>query len=234
MINIDRVYRRVLFLANKEQRGYITPDEFNSFADQAQLEIFKGYLGKKLVTAQGEIESADEYGDAGKIIEERLTYFDNTITVTKGTVANDTNGIPYPDNFWSLGQLNVFSRGEFPVMADELSHRDLAYVNLSPLTAPTSKQPVYTRHEDGLVMYPNILNTNDTRIDMVYLRRPLQPLWNYMTGELTTEPIYNEATSRDFELNAAEEDEVVYRILALSGVAIKQPDLTGFGKQNEE
>ena len=38
-VSIDTVYQRVLSIANKEQRGYITPHEFNTFADQAQLEI---------------------------------------------------------------------------------------------------------------------------------------------------------------------------------------------------
>ena len=38
-ISIDRVYQKVLTFANKEQRGYITPQEFNLFADQAQMEI---------------------------------------------------------------------------------------------------------------------------------------------------------------------------------------------------
>ena len=30
-VNIDTVYQRVLAIANKEQRGYITPQEFNSY-----------------------------------------------------------------------------------------------------------------------------------------------------------------------------------------------------------
>ena len=44
MVSIDTVYQRVLALANKEQRGYITPQEFNLFADQAQIEIFEQYF----------------------------------------------------------------------------------------------------------------------------------------------------------------------------------------------
>ena len=43
-ISIDTVYQRVLALANKEQRGYITPQEFNLFANQAQLDIFEQYF----------------------------------------------------------------------------------------------------------------------------------------------------------------------------------------------
>jgi len=44
MVNIDTVYQKVLALANKEQRGYITPQEFNLFADMAQMEIFEQYF----------------------------------------------------------------------------------------------------------------------------------------------------------------------------------------------
>ena len=44
MISVDTVYQRVLALANKEQRGYITPQEFNLLADHAQKEIFEQYF----------------------------------------------------------------------------------------------------------------------------------------------------------------------------------------------
>ena len=43
-VSIDKVYQKVLAFANKEQRGYITPQEFNLFADQAQIEIFEQYF----------------------------------------------------------------------------------------------------------------------------------------------------------------------------------------------
>ena len=43
-INVDSVYQTVQALANKEQRGYITPQEFNLFATNAQKDIFEQYL----------------------------------------------------------------------------------------------------------------------------------------------------------------------------------------------
>ena len=44
MVNVDTVYQTVQALANKEQRGYLTPQEFNLFAIQAQKDIFEQYL----------------------------------------------------------------------------------------------------------------------------------------------------------------------------------------------
>lgn len=43
-VSIDRVYGTVLTLVNKEGLGYITPQEFNLYANQAQLEIFEKYF----------------------------------------------------------------------------------------------------------------------------------------------------------------------------------------------
>ena len=44
MISIDTVYQRVLAITNKEQRGYVTPLEFNLIANQAQMLIFEQYF----------------------------------------------------------------------------------------------------------------------------------------------------------------------------------------------
>lgn len=43
-VSVDTVYQRVLAILNKEQRGYVTPQEFNLFANQAQLDIFEQYF----------------------------------------------------------------------------------------------------------------------------------------------------------------------------------------------
>ena len=43
-INVNTVYTTVLSILNKEQRGYLTPDEFNKIATQVQLEIFEKFF----------------------------------------------------------------------------------------------------------------------------------------------------------------------------------------------
>ncbi len=40
-INVNQVYKTVLSILNKEQRGYLTPYEFNNIARQVQLEILE-------------------------------------------------------------------------------------------------------------------------------------------------------------------------------------------------
>lgn len=73
-INVDTVYRTVLLIMNKEQRGYLTPEEFNKIGQQAQLEIFNSYfeeLNQQLRTTQND----SEYADRIKNIEHKLELF---------------------------------------------------------------------------------------------------------------------------------------------------------------
>ena len=42
-VNVNTVYQTVLLILNQQQRGYMTPDEFNKVAAQVQLTIFETY-----------------------------------------------------------------------------------------------------------------------------------------------------------------------------------------------
>ena len=46
-VNINDVYKTVLVIINKDNRGYITPEEFNKLAALAQNEIFESYFNKQ-------------------------------------------------------------------------------------------------------------------------------------------------------------------------------------------
>ena len=76
MININNVYQTVLVLANKDNRGYITPAEFNRMADQAQNEIFEGYFVREAgYEMSGGIES--DFSNPSLNISERINLFYN-------------------------------------------------------------------------------------------------------------------------------------------------------------
>ena len=48
-INVNTVYRTVLSIMNIEQRGFLTPDQFNRIGRLAQLDLFeKAYVDYNL------------------------------------------------------------------------------------------------------------------------------------------------------------------------------------------
>ena len=66
-ISVDTVYQRVLALANKEQRGYITPQEFNLLANQAQMSIFESYFYAKNQRDRAEPTRTNEVDESDRI-----------------------------------------------------------------------------------------------------------------------------------------------------------------------
>ena len=88
-INVDQVYKTVLLIINKEQRGYLTPDEFNKIGTQVQLDIFESYfetLNQQLRLPQNE----SDYANRIKTVQEKIDIFKKiqTCTFTDSTAAD--------------------------------------------------------------------------------------------------------------------------------------------------
>ena len=83
-VNINKVYQRVLAIANKEQRGYITPQKFNMFAEQAQLEIFEQYFYdiNQFERLEG---NSTEYSDMLNLLYDKINIFEKTDLLVSAT-----------------------------------------------------------------------------------------------------------------------------------------------------
>ena len=73
-VNINTVYQRVLTIANKEQRGYITPQEFNILANQAQMDLFEQYFYDENQFSRQHGNST-EFSDMLSILDEKISPF---------------------------------------------------------------------------------------------------------------------------------------------------------------
>ena len=74
MIPIDNVYQQVLALANKEQRGYITPQEFNLLAARAQMSIFEQYFYDQN-QADRNLKNSTEFSNVDEMLDEKISVF---------------------------------------------------------------------------------------------------------------------------------------------------------------
>jgi len=90
-ISVDQVYRTVLLIMNKEQRGYLTPDDFNKIGTQVQLEMFNEYF-EELNQQTRVPQNENEYANRVKNIEEKLAPF-KTIPTTV-TYSSDYFNLP--------------------------------------------------------------------------------------------------------------------------------------------
>ena len=91
-INVNTVYQTVLLILNKEQRGYMTPLEFNKIGTQVQLEIFNTYfdsLNQQLRVPQ----TNTDYADRVVSLDEKISIFK---TSGSATYSNSSFQLPSP------------------------------------------------------------------------------------------------------------------------------------------
>ena len=114
-INVDTVYKTVLLILNQQQRGYMTPDEFNRVGTQVQLGIFENYandLNQQMRVPQNDTE----YGNRFKNTATKIDIFKKIRTATYNNVggyyelptAVDTPLIT-PQAFTGNGVLTAFT-----------------------------------------------------------------------------------------------------------------------------
>jgi len=231
-VNIDNVYQKVLALANKEQRGYITPQEFNLFADKAQNEIFDNYFhGFKM--AQRKPTDQMLYADEVEMLEEKLHPFhvDTTVAVTAATLA-----LPSIHKIISITRANG-------TQLSQLNKTQITFTEGNPLTKAVLTRSVFVREDSGsLTIYPaassatwNLDTNSDGQNDaegfeVSYYSAPSTPNWGYVVaGE---KALYNASTSVNFQLHVGEEENLVSRILMLAGVTIQKPEIQQAGVQD--
>jgi len=233
-INVDTVYKTVLLILNKEQRGYVTPNEFNKISTQVQLEIFEKYfedLNQQLRVPQADSEYAN-----------RQKNIDNNISIFK-TIGDTTyNSAGYflpPSNTHRIG--TVIYKDE--VELQRVQRNELLNINMSKLTKPTTTHPIYV-YEDGtttnpprIYVYPKTI-TIASDITVSYIRKPSDVVWGYQQlggGSWTSGPyIYNPATSVQFELDATEQTTVITNVLLYMGIVIKDPQIVQVAAQQAQ
>ena len=88
MVNVDTIYQTVQALANKEQRGYLTPQEFNLIANQVQMDIFEQYF-YDLNALRTQRPQEHEIADSVTHIMDKILTVDN-VGYNFGTVVGGT------------------------------------------------------------------------------------------------------------------------------------------------
>ncbi len=244
-VSIDSVYQQVLAIANREQRGYITPQEFNLFAKKAQFDIFNSYFGD---IREGSIQpDLDiDIGEKSSIINDKIGPF----KIYKGAVLDgnhtDTHEFKLPNDLYYLGNVYYLSSPYHKVVS-EISNEDFHNAVNNYKTRPTVSNPVYTRpgtRQGSTSSHIRVYPSNDwtptsnlpafsiTTIVVDYIKKPSDCNWGYVVVQ--EKALYNANTSVNFELHASEETSLVNKILELAGISMKKPTLAELALRNEQ
>ena len=218
-ISVDTVYKTVLLILNKEQRGYMTPDEFNKIGQQVQLEIFEKYFEDLNQIVRAPQTDAD-YADRLSYLEEKLSVFeklDVDQSVTSGTISL-TN--------LNVHRLNTVTYNDIELQ--KVGRKEYYNIIKSPLTKPTLSHPIYLQEGNSLKIEPagnTDVTKNVDKVDISFIKKPSPIKWNFIPDESLGIFVYTNTGTIDFELHSSEQVEVILRILAYAGIIIRDPQI---------
>ena len=118
-ISVNEVYTTVLTILNKEQRGYITPYEFNKLATQVQLEVFESYF--ETLNQQLRIGgNSSEYANRVKLLQENIATFE----VEDVLNVNNLGVATLPQEVHRLGAIRYINYNYLPVEIEEVTRQE--------------------------------------------------------------------------------------------------------------
>ena len=132
-VNVDSVYQKVLAIANKEQRGYITPLEFNLLANQAQDAIFEQYFYDIKQWNDQKAGNATEYSDMLDVLAEKISPFEQYKVATSSVTGNE---VTLPTDVYRLGTVFYAVGGTYDVEVERVEKNDFLYMERTALFNP--------------------------------------------------------------------------------------------------
>tara|TARA_R110001592_G_scaffold145239_1_gene368797 strand:- start:213 stop:944 length:732 start_codon:yes stop_codon:yes gene_type:complete len=238
MASVERVFKSLKDLVNKDQRGFITPSVFNQFAGVAQMNVYNrlfdrmtrsSRMGQRPATSK---ESLEDLSTFTKKI---------SLTLNNGTVAK-------PADFARAVTINTVTKVILGVSESNLvqivyntDHID-RIIN-SDIMAPSDNAPV-ALISDTIEVFPNV-NTNIESIILRYYKLPqginpttqakttAQPTFGY-TSAVTGVELYSAANSVDFELPEMYFTDLIVEIAELVGVSLRDKDVFSYASSENE
>jgi hypothetical protein len=236
---INEVRNTVLAIINKNNYGYISPADFNLYAEQAQLDIFEDYFYNynSQVNKENSRQSGTGYADIKKGLEDVIDSFSVSGSLTQVS----ENKYSLPSDYYLVQDLIYNNK-----VIERVSNNKMLLLNQSNLTAPTETFPAYTLNGatsssvgNTVTVYPATINGVDY-VSIQYIRYPKTPKWTYQSL-LGGEPVFIQTSEyQDFELPTSDSINIVYKILQYSGMSIREEDIYRYAQtgqveqQNEE
>jgi hypothetical protein len=161
-INVNTVYQTVLLILNKEQRGYMTPVEFNKTGAQAQLDIFETYFDS--LNQQIRVPQTDaDYSNRVISLDEKLSIFKE---FGNATSISSTNVFNLPQQF--SGSLPVLGMVTNPTQTAAQTSYVIGNNTANPpqtITAGQASNGVIQVFQDGILIADDLYKITGTTIN---------------------------------------------------------------------
>lgn len=237
---IQQVYEAVLAILNKNNYGYLTPADFNLYAQQAQLDLFEDvfYQYNNQINKENVRQQGTGYADIKKGLVEVIDMFSVTAALTTST--NNTYQMPSVNttgsDYYFVNKVLVYAANgiTFTGEAERVSQSKITLLNNSIYTAPTTTYPAYTTEGSILTVFPSTIVAQG-QVKAQYIRYPATPMWTYVSLGAAQQPQFSVTASyQDFELPLDYFQDLVNKILQFAGMEIREPEVVQYALGQEQ
>ena len=242
-MTIDEIYRLVQVFANKEQRGFITPSDFNLLAKQAELELFNKRL-KVLQESSNLKRNAGLYQESltPEVAEQDLTPFlvmgssSNSRPTNFNVGGLKENSFEIPNSVLYIKEVFILPDEELNIDSniplEIVKPEDVNKVLRSSLVKPSIEFPIglIQRSSSGksrIKVFPDEIRN----IVYYYYNISEFPRWEYVT--VAGKPVYNPSNSIQSNFNPRVHGEVVIKVLEYLGINLREADLVNYSSSKE-
>lgn len=235
MISINKCRNTVLYLLEKNNRGFIKPEAFDSFCHLAQMELFEDlfYQYNKWVLNQTNRLSNTEFGDIPKNIQEQIDAFTEYSTISNFTYNNTNDFWTYSgtDLYRTMGLSLVNAQNKKVDIEEVLKGAELNNLINSKLNAPTTTYPIYVKIGQGYRVYPIV--PSGYKVELFYIRTPKNPKWTY--NIVSGNPVYNASSGdkQDIELDESMFAKFIIKVMTYCGLSIREQDVVAAASNAE-
>jgi|GEM_PF-747204 hypothetical protein len=252
MVSVYQVYQSLKDLANKEQKGFITPQVFNNFASLAQMniynEMFSELVDARKISRQNFDPGRDKSVRKQKL--EDLSFFIKRKSFTLSIYGEETLYIDKPsdlskiisalaDSVLDSEDSDVVNYVPCQIVYDP---EKMNYLKSSNLSAPSLNFPVMLVSGNKLEVFPDTVE----QVELTYYGKPTSfdssgvltddpPTYAFVASAFGGQDVefFNSNNSRDFHLPPHYLTEVVMEMAKLIGVRLRDPNVTSFAAQEE-
>lgn len=215
-MTVDFMYRIVQYAVNKNQQGYVDPDEFNDVIEQAQLSYVNYLIGQYNQYQNGRPVSRVSFSQNSNVRQ-------SLMPAIYGYVLNvNAYGFaPYPGDFQKVDGLTDIYNMKAVRWANRDNYTEYYHSKIDPY--PTN--PFYTLENNGFTFYPS----NIGQVLLNYVRKPSSIYWAYTI--VNNLPVQNVAASINpiwYDIDCLE---IIARALRIIGVNLQAADVNQYANE---
>lgn len=217
MMNVNEIYELMKYIINKDQNGYLSPNEFNNNMGFAQNSYISFLLGTLQMYVPGRPIAKVELGQ-NSVVRQRLTP-----SIYEYNLAIDSNGhSPYPGDFLQVDAMWSIYGYDRIRWVDQ----DRWYSTHNSVIDPIASNPIYRIRDIGLQFAPENIGS----AKMSYVRVPPAIVWGFTIDGNGIE-VYDPNTSIDPIWDNTSLLEIIARALRMSGVNLQAADVSNYAEQ---